>query len=214
MSFSRNYRRRNGGLVLDQSLSAPRFSRSLRDGPDVSWLHRCRVGDDQGAEGACAIFAFASWAEIVHGYDISDADTLQVYRDTLSELGRPVGSGLSFAEAFVAAHKAGWLPGARGLAQAHDLSALPEQPILAGYRVTPAFDNVNAAGCLDHAADNSIVRGYHAEVVVGHGRLQRFPSLTLVYKENSWGLPWAWNGIGILTEDLHRELVRELWLVR
>jgi hypothetical protein len=209
MSFSRG--KRSGGLLVSDVPAHARFSAALRSGPDVSWLPRCRVGDDQGVENACAIFALASWAEIMHGYEISDTQALEVYRATLRELGRP-DAGLTFAEAFVAAHKANWLPGARALEAVHDLSELSHQPILAGYRVTGALDNPNAAGCLDHAADDT-TRGYHGMVIVAHGSLLRVPGGPFVYVENSWQ-PWGWKGIGVMTEPLHRKLIRELWIVR
>ena len=209
MSYSRN--RRIGGLILDDTLAAPRFLRALRSGPDVSWLPQCRIGDDQGEEPACANFALANWAEIMHGYNISDEATLAVYRAALRDVGRS-GGGLTYSKAFVAAHKSNWLPGARGIERVHDLSALKDQPILAAYRVTAAMDKLNDAGWLDHSADD-VTRGYHAMVVAAHGSLLGIEGGPFVYVENQWR-GWGWNGIGVMTEDLHRRLVRELWIIR
>ena len=181
----------------------------LRAGADVSWLSRCRVGDDQGQDGACAVFAFASWAEIMHGREIPDAECLAVYRKALARAGRSDG-GLTFPEAFEAAMRAGWLPGALALVTARDLSQLVRQPLLAGYEITPAWDSVSAEGCLDHAVEGPD-RGFHAVVIVAHGVLAANTAEPLVYVENSWSLRWGWNGIGVMTEGLHRKLVQELW---
>ena len=203
---------RFGGLLLSgmpQRLAGA--AEPLRAGPDVSWLSRCRVGDDQGSDGACAVFAFASWAEIVHGREIPDAECLDVYRQALARAGRTDG-GLTFPEAFGAAALAGWLPGGPGLAPAGDLSELIHQPLVAGYVVTQAWDYVSPQGCLDHAAEGPD-RGYHAVVIAAHGVLAGNEGLPLVYVENSWSLRWGWNGIGVMTEALHRTLVRELWKI-
>lgn len=203
---------KRGGLLLDPQLVSDPRSTSSHRGADVSWLSKCRVGDDQGSEGACAIFAMASWAEIMHGNEISNEACLQVYREALIRLRRTTGAGLTFSEAFDAVRQAGWLPGASAMVRVFDFFELPEQPIVAGYSVTAALDNVSPQGCLDHDADSS-VRGYHALVIVAHGMLNNVDGGPWVYIENSWGLDWGWNGIGLMSEELHTKLCREMWVI-
>lgn len=200
------------GLVLSAPVRAG--AGPLRSGADVSWLPRCRSGDNQGSNGACAVFSMASWAEIVHGTPISDAACLAVYNAALKRLNLSAGSGLTFGDAFTAAYEAGWLPGAQGCEMVFDLARLPEQPLLAGYAVTEAWAKPNAAGCLDHAAGPDIL-GYHAVVIVAHGLLGAAPNATgpWVYVENSWGRDWGWNGIAMMSEPLHRQMIRELWAI-
>lgn len=202
--------RTGGALASGMRMGVP-LGEPLRFGADVSWLPRCRVGDNQGSDGACVIFAFASWAEIVHGYIIADEDCHRVYQQTLARLHRPDG-GLTFEEGFEAARAAMWLPGASGILQVPDLTLLVDQPILGAYEITPAWDRTNAAGCLDHRATGN-TRGLHAVVVVAHGELEKFPSVRWVYVENSWGREWGWNGVGVMSESLHQSLCSELWTV-
>jgi len=205
----------SGGLIPTPSarFTAP-IDGPLRDGPDVSWLPHCRVGDDQGQEGACGIFAFASWAEIMHARPITDTECVAVYHQALERLDRPQGSGLTFAEAFAAAHRAGWLPGAKRIEAVPDLDEIVTQPILAGYAITPAWDNVSPEGCLDHRAAASPVRGYHAVDIVAHGAIGPDPEAgARVYIENSWGLDWGWKGLGVMADRLHTELIGELWII-
>ena len=181
----------------------------MADDGDVSWLHRARVGDNQGADGACSIFAFANWCEIMLGVKISDAQCLDLYRLALRRFGREEGSGLTVGEAFLMVHAAGWLPpGVQGTRRVRNLDGLSQQPILGAYKVTPAWQNPNKAGCLDHFAPMTIL-GLHLVAIVGVGRLNT-PERH-VWIENSWGLHWAWNGIGIMNETLHRRLNVEMW---
>jgi hypothetical protein len=181
----------------------------LRDGGDVSWLSRCRVGDNQGNDGACAIFTMANWAEVMFGTEIGDHACLALYRAALKRFGRQPGSGLTFGEAYMLASEAGWLPNTKGLMRTLTLAAIECQPILAAYRVTPAWERPNRAGCLDHTSTDA-VRGYHAVLIAAHGSMPPSPE-RLVYIENSWGLGWGWNGIGVMTEALHRRLNVEMW---
>ena len=209
MSPSINLR---SGLVLTAPCSAG--PGPLRSGADVSWLPRCRLGDNQGSNGACAVFSMASWAEIMHGRPISDAECLAVYNAALKQLHLSAGDGLTFGQAFIAAYEAGWLPGAQGCEMVWDLAQLTQQPLLAGYAVTDAWTKPNSAGCLDHSAPDDLL-GYHAVVIAAHGLLGAAPTTTgpWVYIENSWGKAWGWNGLGILSETLHRAQIRELWTI-
>jgi hypothetical protein len=181
-------------------------------GPDISWLRHCRLGDNQGSNGACAIFACASWAEIVHGKAISDVECLAAYTQALADHGRDAGDGLTFEEAFEAASAAGWLPGASGLELVLDEARLAEQPLLAGYEVTPGWQNPNEAGCLDHAAGSKIL-GYHAVCIVARGELSGLTGGPFLYIENSWGRDWGWNGIGVMSDAFHQGAIRETWAI-
>lgn len=202
---------RMGGAIPSGRYEAPLEGVPLRQGADVSWLSRCRPGDNQGPDGACVIFAFANWAEIFHGYNISDETCLSVYHNALRRLGRSQG-GLTFPEGYVSAAAAKWLPGSNGVTPTHDLGGLVQQPILAGYTVTPSFDRPNAAGCLDHTQAYGPSRGLHAVDIVGHGEMTGVSGGPYVYIENSWG-PWGYKGLGLMSEVLHRVLCKEMWLV-
>ena len=181
-------------------------------GPDISWSRRCRLGDNQGSNGACAIFALASWAEIMHGNAISDKVCLKVYAEALADYGRAAGDGLTFEEAFEAASAAGWLPGAQRIDMVLDEKRLTEQPLLAGYEVTPGWKATNFAGCLDHAASAKVL-GYHAVCIVARGQLNGIAGGPYVYVENSWGRDWGWNGIGVMSDAFHQNSIRETWVI-
>ena len=200
---------RNGGLLLSTEEAPILTVGPLRAGPDVSWISRCKVGDNQGREGACAIFALANWAEVMHGKTISDNQCLELYAATLRKLNRTT-SGLTFSDAFAAVRDAGWLPGSKALVRAGSLAALTTQPLIAGYEITGAWDGVSPQGCLDHQVQTPS-RGYHAVLIVGHGTLPNVQGGPWVYIENSWGLKWGWNGLGIMSEALHRSMCREMW---
>jgi hypothetical protein len=131
----------------------------------------------------------------------------------MASLGRE-DTGLTFQEAFEAVHREGWMHGGQtGIRRVGDLLSLAQQPILAGYSVEPAWDNVSKQGCLDHSATGQ-GRGYHAVCIVAHGFMERFNSRgRYVYIENSWGLGWGWNGIGVMSEKLHRRMIGEMWIV-
>ena len=202
------WRSRGGGLVLDpEALTA---AGPIGAGPDVSWLSRCMVGDDQGQDGACVVFAYASAAEIIHGKAIADATCTAIYHRILADKGRPAGSGMTFAEGWT--YVAPWFPGANGIKQT-GIDSIARGPVLAGYEVTPAFDRTSSAGCLDHTTRGSS-RGGPAVVIAAVGVVDRFASLgRCVYIENSWGRRWGRNGIGVMTEALHRSLCRHMYEV-
>ena len=199
----------DGGLRLSGVMSpAP-----LTDGPDVSWIGRVLSGDDQGQDGACALFALASWAEIMYGQRIPDQARLELYRLVCRELHRDPGAGLTFPEAYRAASAAGWLPGTSRIDECIDLASLAIQPLVAGYAVTGALDHVSPWGCLDHAAPGHPIRGYHALTIVACGHVRGIAGGPWVYVENSWGVGWGWRGLGVLSYALHSRLVREIWRI-
>lgn len=199
------------GLVLSSD-AISLASSPLRNGDDVSWIPRCRVGDDQGQTGACTIFTFASWAEIMLNRSISDADTLDVYQAALKRYNLPPGSGLQFSQAFAMCAAVGWLPGKSILRAVRDLSQLSEQPIIAGGAITDAWLDVELSGCLNHNPAFTQVHGYHAYLIVAHGAVANLPDRMVVF-ENSWGTRWGWNGLGIMSEALHTRLCSELWVL-
>jgi hypothetical protein len=155
------------------------------------------------------IFALASWSEIVTGKAISNAACQKIYREVLAKYNRPPGSGMTFAEGFAACPRE-WFPGRTRITRA-SLAQIGGQPLLAGYRVTPAWDRPNKAGCLNHRVQGPS-RGGHAVVVVGYGGLAKFPG-EWVWIENSWGLRWGWKGIGVMGAGLHNQLCTEMWAV-
>jgi hypothetical protein len=201
-----------GGLVL--TAAHPGVSPTpLVAGDDVSWMPRVIAGDNQGQFGACALFAMASWAETMTGKAISDFDVLAVYMETLERLCLPENSGLPFQQAFDTAQFAGWIPGNKGLVAVLDLRSLVDAPILAGYAVTGAWDNASTQGCLDHDPALTEVDGHHAVLIIGKGKLYTVPGGPWVWVENSWGWQWGWNGIGVMSDALHRSMCRELWAI-
>ena len=181
----------------------------LEDGPDVSWLPKCRVWDDQTQYGACVIFAFASWCEIMYGVSISDGDCVTVYLQALKDNGLEFNSGLTYEMGLAAVVKAGWLPATTKLHAEPNLSAITGQPLLAAYAVTPAWDKPNSAGCLDHNAGGK-VRGYHAVVIAAKGVLSSVNGWPYVWIENSWG-EWGWKGIGMMSDTLHLSMIQEVY---
>jgi len=155
----------------------------------------------------------ASWAETMTGKAISDFDVLAVYMETVQRLCLPENSGLLFKQAFDAAQFAGWIPGDQGLVAVKNLDTLVNGPILAGYAVTAAWDNVSTQGCLDHDPALTAVDGYHAVLIIGKGKLDTVDGGPWVWVENSWGWQWGWNGLGVMSDRLHRELCREMWAI-
>jgi hypothetical protein len=200
------------GLILSGRRRYAAAPTPAATGPDVSWIRHCRLGDNQGSNGACAVFSMASWAEIVHGHAISDGACLTVYNQALTDYGRAAGDGLTFEEAFEVASAAGWLPGAQRIDMVLDETRLTEQPLLAGYEVTPGWQTTNKAGCLDHAAGSKVL-GYHAVCIVARGELNGVAGGPYVYIENSWGRDWGWNGIGVMSAAFHQQTIRETWVI-
>ena len=206
-----------GGLIMDprQDIDDRWGTVASEEGDNVSWLASIRVGNDQGRDGACALFAIASWAQAKLNVSIPDGRRLDLYSKTVWKLKRRIDGGLTMPEAFQAAHKAGWLPGCTALRAVRDLAALRDQPVIAGYMVTPAWDMHRVqrqTGCLDHSAEFSPT-GRHAVVIVAKGRIDSVRKNKWVYIENSWGLRWGYKGIGIMNYELHSQLIRGLWVI-
>ncbi len=202
---------RRGGLMPDCS-SSRASSAAPASTPAISYLDRIRVGNDQGNDGACAIFAIASWATVMYpDQRITDADRLRLYADTLRRLGKPQGSGLTPGQAFAACSRAGWLPGCRAIRRVHDLRDLARQPLLASYRIGPPWHRVSRQGCLDHSAPFPPPdAGLHMVVIVASGHITDLPGDGWIYIENSWGKSWGWNGIGVMEVQLHLAMLHSL----
>lgn len=213
MSYSNNLR--VGGLRLEQAAGETVYRAPRTSGPAVSWLHKTKVSDDQGSEGACAIFAMASWAEIMFGLTITNAERLGVYSKALAAAGRPAGDGLAFKEAHAACVAAGWIPANKHITPAYGLDDLHTQPLVAGFAITPNWALASKEGCLDHEADARRVCGYHAVVIVGYGprRNGKPEDGNYVFIENSWGESWGWHSIGFMHEQLFGKLCREMWRI-
>jgi len=202
----------NKNLVFSQSALPLTTSGPLRDGPDVSWIPRIATGDDQGRHGACALFAMANWSEAVFDRLIGSEEALRAYARARELYNIPDGGGMSFVQAFVVAQEFGWMPGRDHMQPVDDLTRIADQPILCGYKITAAWDNINAAGCLDHSAPNEPVTAYHATVAVAHGSVPGV-SDAQVTGQNSWGLSWGFQGLFVMTEELHRRLCQEMWTI-
>ena len=201
-----------GGLIL--TASHPGVSPTpLVAGDDVSWIPRILAGDNQGRFGACALFSMASWVETTTGRAMSDFDVIQIYQETLARLCLRDGSGLLFKQAFDAAQFAGWIPGDKGIVAVKNLDTLVNGPILAGYAVTGAWEHASTQGCLDHDPSLTEISGCHAVLIIGKGALDTVDGGPWVWVENSWGWQWGWNGIGVMSDGLHRELCSEMWAI-
>lgn len=201
---------RHGGFIA--SAAAPRMASaaSMDNVPEVSYLDRIRVGNDQGADGACALFAMASWATVMFlERRITDAARLSLYTNV-----RGSGDGLTAGQAFAAAAAEGWLPGLRAIRQVYDLRYLAAQPMLAAYRIGDPWGNVSAQGCLDHSAPlPPTSAGLHMVLIAAAGNLATLPGREWVYIENSWGRDWGWNGIGVMGFNLHSQMLHSLYIL-
>jgi hypothetical protein len=192
---------RKGGLVLGTPAPQPVDQGPLQDGADVSWIPRCNVGENQGDDAACSMFAVGNWSEIMFRRSLSSAEMLALYR------ANAVMGGLSVPSAFRAAQSAGWMGGRSVCMSTQNLDLLDTQPIIAAYAITEAWDRVNpASGCLDHNPKLTAEKGLHAVVIVAKldGKIVQF--------ENSWGPTWGYHGLGQMDYALHLRLCRGLWV--
>lgn len=184
------------------------------DGPDISWLSRCHVGDDQGHVGSCAIQGMASHAEAYRNISISDAQTYEAYQEACKRFGIPHGQGMTPEQAYEVAKDAGWFPYAQGIERTNTMSAMIEQPLLGGYKVTDAWDPDNMdGGVLDHSPKIKFVKGYHMVLIAGWGTVPNHDKNAIAI-ENSWALSWGQNGIGYMDTDLHNRLSIGMWRLK
>lgn len=202
---------RRGGFI--SSAYAPRMAAATAATvPEASYLDRIRVGNDQGQDGACALFAIASWATVRYPERrIPNAERLALYADVIGRIG---GEGLTAEQAFAAAVGAGWLPGIRSFQRVGNLQPITKQPMLAAYRIGDPWANVSKQGCLDHAAPlPPASAGLHLVLIAATGNLAALPGREWIYIENSWGLDWGWNGIGVLRLNLHSQMLHSLYIL-
>jgi hypothetical protein len=213
-------------------VGAPAFRAALLDGPDVSWLHLARYGDDQGKHGACTVFALANWAELVgrafpegmasgerriagSAGNITNEACLAAYYASTGG----VDEGTSFEQGWQAASAAGWIVGAHGLRMEFDLDRLPRQPILGGYEITEDWirdGNIDEGGRFRSLKSVKSL-GYHAVLILGGGVLPAWGAGRWIYVLTPWrqdnGAPWGWNGVVALPATYHDEWIREMWSV-
>jgi hypothetical protein len=187
-----------------------RYAAPLTKGSESSWLPLCRAGQDQGQDGACAVFAIAEWACVMQGRTISNEQRLAAYRKHLAAYSLPDNSGLSFFEAYEVARTEGWITGTRGLQMVLDFTFLSEQPLLLGYEIDEGWQDTNAAGCIDHRAGLDVL-GNHAVLGVAAGRIGA--GVEFAQFNNWWGDSWGRYGFGQLTMERHDEVIREMWKV-
>jgi len=188
----------------------PRVRAPLTAGAAHSWLPRCRPGQDQGKDGACAVFTIAEWAVVMQGRTITNTQRLAAYRNYIEAHNLPANSGLAFTDAYQIALAETWITGARGLQMMIDFTRLDEQPLLLGYEIDKGWEKTNDAGCIDHRADLDIV-GNHAVLGVAAGNIASGPEL--VQFNNWWGDDWGHNGFGQMLLTRHEETIREIWRI-
>ena len=177
---------------------------------EASWLPLCRAGQDQGADGACAVFTIAEWAVVMQDRTIGNDERLDAYDEYLTAHGMPADSGLTFMDAYQIATERGWIVGCAGLQMVLDFQRLDEQPLLLGYEVDEGWQDTNAAGCIDHRSGLKVL-GNHAVLAVSTGRIGTGP--VFAQFNNWWGNSWGWHGFGQMTMDRHDEAIREMWRV-
>lgn len=183
----------------------------LRDGPDVSWIPRCRLGDNQRSNPACVMFAWASWAEIMFGARISDAECVDAWKQARYKIyGGDLSGGLYLDEGHAMAQEMGWIPKSHRYKAVDDIQMLSQQPIVSAFKVTAGWDF--AAHCEGEVRVNPAdpTRGLHAVVIVAHGDVKAFGSERFTYIENSWGRSWGWNGLGVFSAGSYSASICDL----
>ncbi len=193
----------------------PDPAKPLRDGDDISWMGRARVGDDQGNSSACTLFGIANWVGIMLGIDIPDAEIIAAWERARMRLYGNLKGGLTVPQAWWAAQKEGWLYSHQTAERVRDMSTLAIAPLLGCYEITEGWRHPNAAGCICHT-DTQVI-GYHLVVIAEHGYVGEngggAPSPRILWIQNSWKLKWGYKGCGQLTEDYHRKYCKQLWKI-
>ena len=183
----------------------------LRDGEDISWMHRARVGDDQGKSSACTLFGIANWIQIMGGPVIPDVMIIDAWQRARMRFYGNTNGGLTVPQAWHAALTEGWLePRQNARHVHHDISHLAKTPLLGCYEITDGWYHPNDAGCIRHT-DTRIV-GYHLVLIIEHGRVGDAPN-RIIWIQNSWGLNWGHKGCGQITEEYHRRHCKEIWKI-
>lgn len=188
--------------------------------PDVSWMRKVHIGDDQGTTGSCVLQTFRKWSWVMHAdlkdakYQRTDAGTVHLYQDACKDLGRG-DEGLTVEEGYHYANWAGWLPFSSGIREVHNLDAIVDQPLLGSYVVNKAIDNVSANGCMDHTANSVAERGYHEMLIAAHGHVNvDSDGIDRVLIANHWTAAFGWNGFAMCDESLHRKVCIQMHVVK
>ena len=199
----------HANVILTPGL-APSASGPLRDGDDVSWIEKCRAGDNQGQTSACSCFAMANFSEIMTGERISDSDTVNAWKVERMRQSDNLDGGLTIPSAWHAANKARWTEPDQRIERVRDLTSLSEAPIIACYQTTKGWNHPNNSGCIRHS--DTEATGHHAVLLVAHGKILDSDD-PMVWIENSWGGDWGFKGLGCMTEEYHRRYCKELWII-
>jgi len=181
----------------------------LRDGTDISWMQRARVGDNQGQSGACTLFGLVNWIQVMGGPVIPDALIIDTWRRARMRYYGNTDGGLTVPQAWRSAVDENWLDSRQKATPVHDMSSFGKAPLLGCYEITDGWYYPNAAGCIRHT-DTKIV-GYHLVLILEAGRVG--DAAPIVWIQNSWGLKWGYKGCGQLTEEYHRKHCKEIWKI-
>jgi len=181
----------------------------VRDGDDISWMHRARVGDDQNKSSACSMFGIANWIEIMGGDTIPDDAIIAAWQRARMRAYGNLNGGLTVPQAYGAALKEGWLKPDHALVPDRHMASFEKAPLLGCYEITEGWYHPNEAGCIRHT-DTQVV-GYHLVLIVERGRVGEGD--TIIWIQNSWSLNWGYKGCGQITEDYHRKHCKEIWQI-
>lgn len=173
----------------------------LRSGPDIDWRGKCHPGDDQGHADACSVFAVANWVECVLGRVLSDKETLGTWLDFRRFRYGDDSGGLSITEAFFAAVRAGWLPAGCTIRRVSDLETIALAPLVLGvsglsWSIEPGTARLSRISPEDN----------HACLAVGDIAAD-------IHVENSHGIRWGINGFGVMSHDVFRRHVTQIWQI-
>jgi hypothetical protein len=180
-------------------------------GPDVSYLDKVKVGDNQRNVPACVMFSWAKRAEIVDGIHIPDADCVRAWELASDRFnGGRRDQGLTLQQGHDIAKEFGWVEDDEVCTTLGSLDALADQPIVAAYRVTPLWEQATMHQGLVTGDWSDPTLGYHAVCIAAHGVVDRFGGSKFVMFVNSWSAGWGWKGLGAMSEATHTALICEM----
>lgn len=177
------------------------LTKPLRSGPDIDWRSHCHPGDDQGHTDACSVFAVANWVECVTPKLISDKEATGAWLDYRQARYGDASGGVTIPEAFFVAVHSKWLPPGSTLRRVSDLQTLALAPLVLG------------------------VSGLAWDIEPGTARLSRISPETNhsclgvgdiaadIHIENSHGIRWGVNGFGVMSHDVFRRHVTQIWQI-
>jgi len=160
---------------------------------------------DQAETGACALFAFAAWAQArTDVYTIPDSTIIDIYRrESMRRHGRD-NAKLTIPQAFAAARANGIVPAQASCVRVYGLASVALGPLVAGYRHTQHWHATAEDGRI---AEGGTVDGDHALLITGRTDDGK------VWLRNSRGPDWGVNGFGWISEYQHNESIIEMWHV-